>query len=44
MKFIEVTWPDIQNYMEHPRWKEVGFDPDKNTWYVPEDMLQSRNK
>lgn len=37
MKYIAVEWPEIQNYMEHEDYpKKVGFDPDKNVWFVPE--------
>ena len=40
MKYILVEWPDIQNYMNNPNFKkEVGFDPVKNTWYVPETWI-----
>ena len=38
MKYTLVEWPDIQYYMDKPGFKEeVGFDPDKNKWFIPED-------
>ena len=41
--FIAVLWPDIQEYMDSPRWDEVGFDADKNLWFVPEDFFEYNN-
>lgn len=36
-----VEWPDIQVFMEDYDYKDrVGFDPDKNVWFVPEDMIK----
>ena len=36
-----VEWPDIQTFMEDYDYKDrVGFDPDKNVWFVPEDMIK----
>ena len=29
-EYIAVIWPDIQEYMDSPRWYGVGFDADKN--------------
>ncbi len=45
-KYILVTWPEIQNYMDHPRYKECyvcdSLDEDDNhvisTYMVPEDL------
>lgn len=38
MKYIKVTWPEIQDYMNHPDYqKEVSYDPDKDCWFVPEN-------
>ena len=38
MKYIRVDWPEIQDYMDNPGWPdEVGFDPKKNCWFIPED-------
>lgn len=29
--------------MDNPKWDEdVGFDPVKNVWYVPEDIINSK--
>ena len=39
-EYIAVLWPDIQEYMDLPRWDEVGFDADKNLWFVPKDMIK----
>ena len=39
-EYIAVEWPDIQEYMDSPRWDEVGFDADKNLWFVPKDMIK----
>ena len=36
-----VEWPDIQVFMEDDDYTDrVGFDPDKNVWFVPEDMIK----
>lgn len=44
MKYIRVEWPEIQDYMMNPRYrKEVGFDPQKNCWFVPEDMEEYKS-
>lgn len=39
MKYVKVEWPEIQDYMLLDCYDddEVGFDPIKNCWYVPED-------
>ena len=38
MKYIKVGWPEIQDYMEFDDFREkVGFDPNKNCWFIPED-------
>ena len=38
MKYIRVEWPEIQDYMGLDDFRErVGFDPNKNCWFVPED-------
>lgn len=37
--YIAVGWPEIQEFMEHKDYPtKVGFDPDKNTWFVPKEM------
>ena len=39
MKYIKVEWPEIQDYMDNPRYsEEVSYDPKKNCWFIPEDM------
>lgn len=44
MKYIKVEWPEIQDYMLNPRYsEEAGFDPQKNCWFVPEDMEEYRS-
>lgn len=41
-KFIELDWPEIQNYMDNPRYtEEVGFDPQRNKWYIPEEWYET---
>jgi len=38
MKYIKVEWPEIQDYMNNPKYsEECYFDPDKNCWFIPED-------
>ena len=38
MKYIKVEWPEIQDYMTHPDWKEDHYyDPHKDAWFIPED-------
>lgn len=44
-KYILVGWPEIQDFMEHPRWSECKFcietstNPcEDNTYAVPEDL------
>ena len=39
-EYIAVGFPEIQEYMDSPRWNEVGFDADKNLWFVPKDMIK----
>ena len=29
-EYIVVGFPEIQHYMDSPRWNEIGFDSDKN--------------
>ena len=29
-KYIAFEWPDIQEFMDNPKWEDVGFDPNKN--------------
>lgn len=42
-KYIALEWPDIQAFMDNPKWKDVGFDPNKNIWFVPEDFFEYNN-
>jgi hypothetical protein len=41
-KYIAFEWPDIQGFMDNPKWEDVGYDPDKNIWFVPEDMISNK--
>lgn len=38
MNYIKVEWPEIQDYMLLDCYDpdEVGYDPIKDCWYVPE--------
>jgi hypothetical protein len=38
--YIEVKWPDIQKYENNENFSEVGYDPEKNIWFVPENMIE----
>ena len=40
-EYIAVGFPEIQEYMDSPRWDEIGFDSDKNLWFVPKDMIKN---
>lgn len=36
-----VDWPDIQEFMEDDDYEDrVYFDPEKNAWFVPEDIIK----
>lgn len=38
MKYIRVEWPNIQEYMNHPDWKEGHYyDSHRDSWFIPED-------
>ena len=38
MRYVKVEWPEIQDYMELPGFQEeIGFDPEKNVWFIPEN-------
>lgn len=39
-EYIALGWPEIQEYMESPRWKEVGYDTNLGLWFVPKDMIK----
>ena len=43
-EYIAVIWPDIQEYMDLPRWKEVAFDPKKDMQFVPKDIINNDQK
>ena len=39
--YEKVDWPDIQEFMEDYDYTDrVYFDPEKNAWFVPEDMIK----
>lgn len=39
MIYVDVEWPDIQEYMADPNFRdEVGFDPNRGIWFVPKYM------
>lgn len=46
-EYIMVTWPDVQNFMDNPRWgecifcqgSEEHFCPD-NTYMIPIDLYK----
>lgn len=45
MRYIKVTWPEIQDYMGHPEYStEVYFDPKANVWFIPEWMENEVNE
>lgn len=38
MRYIKVEWPEIQDYMNNPKYsEEYYFDSDKNCWFIPEN-------
>lgn len=40
--YIEMTWPEIQDYMDNPGYpEEVGFDPQKDKWYIPKEWYEA---
>ena len=41
-KYIAVGWPNIQKYQEMDNFPDVGYDPEKNLWFVPEDMINNK--
>ena len=43
--YEKVDWPDIQEFMEDYDYTDrVYFDPDKNAWFVPEDMIKKHER
>jgi len=44
MKYVKVEWPEIQDYMLNPRYREeVSYDINKNCWFVPEDFEEYKS-
>lgn len=43
-KYITIEWPEIQKYQELDNFSEVGYDPEKDVWFVPEDMIDDIKK
>ena len=50
-RYILVGWPEIQDYMEHPRWKECifcigieGHECPDSTYAVPESLYKEINE
>lgn len=46
-RYVLVTWPEIQDYMDNPRYKSECFSgqsmDENNTegvWFVPEDLYE----
>jgi len=40
--YVEMTWPEIQDYMTNPGYpEEVGFDPQRNKWYIPKEWYEA---
>nr|DAH58160.1 MAG TPA: hypothetical protein [Bacteriophage sp.] len=46
-RYVLVTWPEIQDYMDNPRYKPECFSgqsmDENNTegvWFVPEDLYE----
>lgn len=45
-KYILVWWPEIQEYMNHPRWKECIYctpSPGDCAYVVPESLYNEIN-
>lgn len=39
--YEKIEWPDIQEFMEDDEFVDrVYLDPEKNVWFVPEDMIK----
>lgn len=41
-KYIAVSWPDIQKFQNNDSFSEIGYDPEKNLWFVPEEMFNNK--
>lgn len=40
MRYVSLTWPEIQDYMNHPGYPEECFyDPNKDIYIIPEEWL-----
>ena len=46
-RYILVEWPEIQNFMSHPRWSEcieiAGHPCPDNSYMVPESLYEEVN-
>lgn len=49
-KYLLVEWPEIQNFMDHPRWSEcifcveiAGHPCPDNSYMVPESLYKEVN-
>lgn len=46
IKYILIQWPEIQDFMEHPRYNEcysalsLNENDINSYWFVPEDLYQ----
>lgn len=47
MKYVKVSWPEIQDFMNHTRWSECifcqsidGHEVEDSTYMIPEDLYQ----
>ena len=44
--YVKVCWPEIQDYMDHPRWEEcfsaqsIDETDIDSYWFVPEDVVE----
>lgn len=40
MKYIKVNWPEYQEYMEHPYFREMSYyHANDNSYFIPEDLI-----
>lgn len=39
-KYIAVEWPEAQKFQDNEKvdMAEIGYDPIKGTWFVPEEV------
>lgn len=37
--YVLISWPEIQDFMEHERWDECIFCREINTYIVPLDLF-----